>query len=180
MRTWITGSLKPCTLDDPEVVPNTVYNKLLEQQTNSATRYLQGWNHGCGRVSVRQDLRVVCTKCATEWKMMMHRNRPIYRFTVNKMILKYQSGAKARTNERYDETSERKNCEIQQIKPDEFLRAEVWAHDGWSSGLIRLLEFLGLEAEGHQDYEQFWELRGRLHWDMQKISPRQMWPVFWP
>ncbi len=27
-------------MDDPEVVPNTVYNKLLEQQTNSASPYL--------------------------------------------------------------------------------------------------------------------------------------------
>ncbi len=93
----ITGSLKPCTLDDPEGQPASgVYNKLLEQQTN-ITRYLQGawsavrvsiaWVTVCAEVQQVEDDDAFC--------------RLIYRFTVNRMILKYQSG-RTRTNERHD------------------------------------------------------------------------------
>ncbi len=57
---------------------------------------------------LRQDFtRVVCAEVCNRWKMMMLSVVFIYRFTVNKMILKYQSGRNTRTNERHDETSER-------------------------------------------------------------------------
>ncbi len=68
------------------------------------TRYLQGLIMGAVELVLRQDLpESFVAKCATGGKMMIL-CRLIYRFTVNKMILKYQSGRK-RTNEH--ETGER-------------------------------------------------------------------------
>ncbi len=50
--------------------------------------------------------------------------RLIYRFTVNKMILKYQSGRKHELTNIYDETSEREGMRYSKSKPDDFLRAK--------------------------------------------------------
>ncbi len=78
----ITGSLKPCTLDDPEGRTKSEYNKRLEQQTNSATRCgVKSWvrsscvrpppSHVCAEVTGGEDDDAFC--------------RLIYQFTVNKM-----------------------------------------------------------------------------------------------
>ncbi len=68
---------------------------------------MQGWNHGCGPVGIasrftrKSFIAEVCNKVEDDDAFYR-----VYRFTVNKMILKYQSEA-ARTNEQHDETSER-------------------------------------------------------------------------
>ncbi len=98
--TWVTGSL--CTLDDP-VVPNTVYNKLLEQQTKNSANPIPAGVKSWVRselVYVR-NLQVVCAKCVRRMRKDDDAFcRLIYRFTVNKMILKYQSG---QNNRQHDE-----------------------------------------------------------------------------
>ncbi len=74
-----------------------------------------------------------------------------------------------------------RNCEIQQSKPDDFLRAK-YEHMMGGSGLIGFLQILMLEAEGHPGLrEQFWSLRGAASDTSGHVPKRyRRWPVFWP
>ncbi len=88
------------------------------------------------------------------------------------MILKYQSGQL--DNERYDETSEREGIvRYSKSKPDDFLRCEVYEHDGrfWTDEAAILK---GWKA-GHPGL-QFWELAGPPPIPMPKISGWYFWP----
>ncbi len=102
-----------------------------------------------------------------------------YRFTVNK-ILKGQSGRKHELVQWQDEMSERKELYMANLKPDDFLRAEVWAHDGrfWPIAPSRFYGWKRAsprprECSGSQRPPP---IRGG---HAKKISPRR-WPVFWP
>ncbi len=63
------------------------------------------------------------------------------RFTVNKMILKYQSGQQYR-HERRDETSREGIVRYNKSKPDDFLRAKYMGHMMGGSRLIGFLQIL--------------------------------------
>ncbi len=68
---------------------------LLEQQTNSANPIPAGEIMGCGRVGIASRFtRVVYCEVMQQVEDDDAFCRLIYRFTVNKMILKYQSGRK--------------------------------------------------------------------------------------
>ncbi len=120
----------------------------------------------------------LCEVC-NRWKDSDATASCIYRFTVNKMILKYQSGRK-RTNEAVWKRSERKELRYSKSKPDDFLRAKY--EHMMASGLIGFLQILkGFgSGEGRRTTSSSGSLRGgRLRYETcQKISPRR-WPVFW-
>ncbi len=171
------GRFEPCTLDDPEGQYQTlVYNKLLNNRRTALTRYLQGEIMVAVRLVLRQRFtRVVCAEVQQVEDRCFC--RLIYRFTVNKMILKYQSGPKTQTNERHDETGERgRNWLIPaNLKPDDFLRAK-YEHmmnslDWWN--FLQILE--GLEA-GHPGLRAVLKNEGRAI-QVTNITPRR-WPYF--
>ncbi len=108
--------------------------------------------------------------------------RLIYRFTVNKMILKYRTRAKTRTNERHDETSRKgRNCDTANLNQMIFYVRSMSTQMG-GSGPIGFPDSAGL-AEGHPGLRRAksWELgEGRLiRVDMPKISHADG-RVFWP
>ncbi len=128
MRAMNNGSLKPCTLDDPEWSYQIRYIiNCWNNRPNSATRYPQDEIAGCGPswycVKITS---VVCAKCATGGRLYASFLSSYLSATVNKMILEISIRAKTRTNERHDETSERgRNSEIQaNLKTRWFLRAK--------------------------------------------------------
>ncbi len=95
------GSLKPCYIDDPE--GRTKYGYIINRwnNTNSANPIrVKSW---CGPARLRQDLPESRKEVCNRWKMMAL--AVFYRFTVNKMILKYQSRRKLELTN-HDETSE--------------------------------------------------------------------------
>ncbi len=122
--------------------------------------------------------RVVCAKCATGGKMMMLSVVLSIGFTVNKMILEISIRAKIRTNERHDETSERKRIvRYSKSKPDDFLRAK-YEHMMGGSGLIGFLQFLrGWKRPLGTTKAVLGACEGRLHIteDMPKDIATQMW-----
>ncbi len=86
------GSLKPCILTTRRVVPNTGIYKLLEQQTNSANLDTR---RGEIMVRVRAGIASRLPESLVRSAQQVEDDdarRLIYRFTVNKMIPKYQSG----------------------------------------------------------------------------------------
>ncbi len=117
-HTWITwSSLSHLYVDDPGGRTNLVYNKLLEQQTDSATRYLQGEIMGAVRgLVLRRYPSRLCEVC-NRWKWWCFLSSYLSVYRVNKMILKYQSGRKHELTEHYmmKRALKGKNCEIQQI-----------------------------------------------------------------
>lgn len=138
-----------------------VYNKLLEQQTNSANPIPAGvksWVRS--ELVLRQDLPESFVRSVQQVEDDDAFCRLIYRFTVNKMILKYQSGRKHElTNDMMKRAKGEGIVRYSKSKPDDFLRAK-YEHMMGGSGLIGFLQILkGLEAEGHPGLrEQFWEL----------------------
>ncbi len=89
MRTWITAFETPVHWDlNLGGSYQMQYNKLLEQQTNSANPIPAGSGVGIASRFTRSFSEV-----RNRWKDDdAFRRLIIYRFTVNKMILKYQSG----------------------------------------------------------------------------------------
>ncbi len=55
--------------------------------------------------------------------MMLSTDSLVYRFTVNKMILKYQSGRKPATNDMMKRAEGEGIVRYSKSKPDDFLRA---------------------------------------------------------
>ncbi len=100
-----------------------VYNKLLEQQMNNIThdtcRVI-----GAVELLLRQDLpESFIAKYCNRWKDGDAFCRPIYRFTVNKMI--NQSGRKHElTNDMMKFERKGRSVRYSKSKPDDFLRAK--------------------------------------------------------
>ncbi len=161
-------------MDDPEgeVVQTLVYNS--GTTDNSITDTCRGEIMGAvGWYCVKIYPSRLCEVC-NRWKDD-DAHMP-YRFTVNKMT---KISIRAKKHELTNDMMKRakgKNCEIQQIKPDDFhVRYE---HAMAVPGLIGFLQILkGLEAEAARGAvlgacEEPPPIRGHA-----KISPRR-WPVF--
>ncbi len=91
---------------------------------------------GAVRVVVRQDLpESFIAKCATGGKMMMLSVVLSISFTVNKMILKYQSGRKHELNDMM-KRAKGKNCEDYN-KSKQMIFVRSMSHDGdfWTDRL---------------------------------------------
>ncbi len=113
---------------------------------------------GAVEVSVRQDL---CEGRLLRSVQQVEDDdafcRLIYRFTVNKMILKYQSGRKHELNDMMKQAKGKELWIPSKSKPDDFHYVQ-YEHDGGSFWTDRLPAQIlkGLEAEGHPGLrEQF-------------------------
>ena len=132
-----------------------VYNKLLEQQTNSANPIPAGvksWVRS--ELVLREDLPESFVRSVQQVEDDDAFCRLIYRFTINKMILKYQSGRKHElTNDMMKRAKGEGIVRYSKAKPDDFLKAK-YEHMMNGSGLIGFLQILqGLEKDGTQGCE---------------------------
>lgn len=138
-----------------------VYNKLLEQQTNSANPIPAGvksWVRS--ELVLREDLPESFVRSVQQVEDDDAFCRLIYRFTINKMILKYQSGRKHElTNDMMKRAKGEGIVRYSKTKPDDFLKAK-FDHMMNGSGLIGFLQILqGLEEYGHPGLrDRFFEI----------------------
>lgn len=138
-----------------------VYNKLLEQQTNSANPIPAGvksWVRS--ELVLREDLPESFVRSVQQVEDDDAFCRLIYRFTINKMILKYQSGRKHElTNDMMKRAKGEGIVRYSKAKPDDFLKAK-YEHMMNGSGLIGFLQILqGLEKDGHPGLrDRFFEI----------------------
>ncbi len=139
MRTWITAVWNPVHWR-PEGRKNLqiwVYNKLLEQQTNSANPIPAG--EIMGAVRALQHIASIypsrlCEVRATGGRWWCFLSSYLFiGLQPTRWYWKYQSGRKHELTKRHDETSWKgKDQRYSKLAPDVFSTCEVWAHDGGS------------------------------------------------
>ncbi len=136
-------------------------------KTNSITRYLQGWNHGCGPSYC---VKISFVQRSVQQVKMMVLSIVLCRFTVNKDDTEASIGRKHELTNDLMGFGE-KGKELWDTANLNRMIFYVRSMSTWwsSSGLIGFLQILkGLEAEGLR--ERFWEACGLRYEDMPKIS----------